>query len=149
MPKELPEDVALPKVDIGMTDVWVKVALADKFADELDMCMVVVALASTRVLVIVAVEIWVEVVVVSVLASTEAGAHRAASATAMNVRRICRDCGISLRSSLRNALDYMAKWVESVSRVRTLIRSSVWSWRLSSRCLRVRDLAGLFRKRVV
>jgi len=43
---------------------------------------------------------------------------------------------------LRNALDYMVKWVESVSRVRTLIRSSVWSWCLSSRCLRVRDPAG-------
>jgi len=96
LPKELPEDVALPKVDTGATDVWLKVALADKFADELDMYMVVVALASTRVLVIVAVEIWVEVVVVSVLASTEAGAHRAASATAVNVKRICRDCGISL-----------------------------------------------------
>ena len=87
-PRELPvvDGVALACDENG--NVKLDVALADVQLADVDICTVVVAFASTSVFVIVLVQVSV---VVTLLASTEAGARQATSAAAAVVRRIVEE----------------------------------------------------------
>ena len=94
-PRELPvvDGVAVAYDENG--NVKLDVALADVQLADVDICTIVVAFASTSVFVIVLVQVSV---VVTLLASTEAGARQATSATAAVVRRIVGKRGKTLLS---------------------------------------------------